>query len=195
MTDQTIGAVILMLAGACFAPLALHREPVARAADQELVAYIPPIPTERPTPTPRPTATPTPSPTPTEAPTATPEPTKAAVMMLTVAPEDAVIVDGEELQLVYMTCYLPTGNNCADGTPPHPGVCASAPWRIGQDCILYHKNTLEVITRLECRDTGGHPMLQNGMAIDVFQWTMDDAWEWIGMYGDHVYIKWVPREE
>lgn len=187
MTDRTIGAVILMLAGACFAPLALHREPVAKTADQELVAYIPPTPTERPTPTP--------SPTPTEAPKATPEPTKAAVVMPTVAPEDAVIVDGEELQLVYMTCYLPTGNNCADGTPPHPGVCASAPWRIGQDCILYHKDTLEVITRLECRDTGGHPMLQAGTAIDVFQWTMEDAWAWVGAYGTHVYIQWVDREE
>lgn len=191
MTDRTIGAVILMLAGACFAPLALHREPVAKTADQELVAYIPPTPTERPTPTPSHTATPTP----TEAPTATPEPTKAAVVMPTVAPEDAVIVDGEELQLVYMTCYLPTGNNCADGTPPHPGVCASAPWRIGQDCILYHKDTLEVITRLECRDTGGHPMLQAGAAIDVFQWTMEDCWAWIGAHGTHVYVKWVPRGE
>ena len=193
MTDRTIGAVILMLAGACFAPIALHREPVAKtAAEAELMAYVP-----TPTPTPKPTVTPTPTatPTPTEAPTATPEPTKAAVVMPTVAPEDAVIVDGEELQLMYMTCYLPTGNNCADGTPPHPGVCASAPWRIGQDCILYRQDTLEVITRLECRDTGGHPMLQNGTAIDVFVETMEDAWAWIGAHGTHVYIKWVEREQ
>lgn len=193
MTDRTIGAVILMLAGACFAPLALHRESVAKTADQELVAYIPPTPTERPTPTPEPTKAP--SPTPTEAPTATPEPTRAPDAMPTVAPEDAVIVDGEELQLVYMTCYLPTGNNCADGTPPHPGVCASAPWLIGKDCILYDINTLEVITRLECRDTGGHPMLQNGTAIDVFQNTLEDCWAWIGAHGTYVYVKWVEREE
>ena len=193
MTDRTIGAVILMLAGACFAPLALHREPVESTADQELVAYIPPTPTERPTPTPEPTKAP--SPTPTEAPTATPEPTRAPDAMPTVAPKDAVIVDGEELQLVYMTCYLPTGNCCADGTPPHPGVCASAPWRIGQDCILYRQDTLEPITRLECRDTGGHPMLQAGTAIDVFVTDMAAAWSWVGEYGTHVYIKWVEREQ
>lgn len=186
MTDRTIGAVILMLAGACFAPLALHREPVAKTADQELVAFVP-----TPTPTPSPSPTPTPRPTPTETPTPTPEPTEAVMPVVDLPqPETA---DG--LQLVYMTCYLPTGNNCADGTPPHPGVCASAPWRIGQDCILYHKDTLEVITRLECRDTGGHPMLQNGTAIDVFVLDMDSAWRWIGMYGDHVYIEWVTREE
>lgn len=189
MTDRTIGAVILMLAGACFMPIALHGEPVEQtAAEVELMAF---VPTPTPTPSPSPTPTATPTPTPTEAPTATPEPTEAVMPVVDLPqPETA---DG--LQLVYMTCYLPTGNNCADGTPPHPGVCASAPWRIGQDCILYHKDTLEVITRLECRDTGGHQMLQNGTAIDVFQWTMDDAWEWIGMYGDHVYIEWVPREE
>ena len=191
MTDRTIGAVILMLAGACFTPIILHQEPVESTADQELVAYIPPTPTELPTPTPEPTKAP--SPTPTEAPTATPEPTMAAVVMPTVAPEDAMIVDGEELYLVYMTCYLPTGNNCADGTPPHPGVCASAPWLIGKDCILYDTETLEVITRLECRDTGGHPMLQNGTAIDVFMWTLDDAWAWIGAHGTYVYVKWVER--
>ena len=189
MTDRTIGAVMLILSGLCFTPILMHEESVtATAAEADVVAF---APTPTPTPSPSPSPTPTPRPTPTEAPTPTPEPTEAVMPVVDLPqPETA---DG--LQLVYMTCYLPTGNNCADGTPPHPGVCASAPWRIGQDCILYHKDTLEVITRLECRDTGGHPMLQNGTAIDVFQWTMDDAWSWIGMYGDHVYIEWVPREE
>jgi len=193
MTDRTIGAVILMLAGACFAPIALHREPVEQtAAEVEMVAFIP-TPTPTPSPTPKPTVTPTLMPTPTEAPTATPEPTAAAVQMPVIDMPQPENTDG--LQLVYMTCYLPTGNNCADGTPPHPGVCASAPWRIGQDCILYRQDTLEVITRLECRDTGGHPMLQNGTAIDVFVLDMDSAWSWIGEYGTHVYVEWVDREQ
>lgn len=187
MTDRTIGAVMLILSGLCFTPILAHEESVAAtAAEADVVAFVP-----TPTPTPSPSPTPTPRPTPTEAPTPTPEPTEAVMPVVDLPqPETA---DG--LQLVYMTCYLPTGNNCADGTPPHPGVCASAPWRIGQDCILYHKDTLEVITRLECRDTGGHPMLQNGTAIDVFVLDMTAAWEWIGMYSDHVYIEWVPREE
>lgn len=187
MTDRTIGAVMLILSGLFFTPIALHREPVEQtAAEVEMVAFVP-----TPTPTPSPSPTPTPRPTPTEAPTPIPEPTEAVMPVVDLPqPETA---DG--LQLVYMTCYLPTGNNCADGTPPHPGVCASAPGRIGQDCILYRQDTLEVITRLECRDTGGHPMLQAGTAIDVFQWTMEDAWAWIGAHGTHVYVKWVPRGE
>lgn len=185
---------MLILSGLCFAPILAHEESVeSTAAEADVVAFVP-TPTPTPSPTSKPTATPTPtpesSPTPTEAPTVTPTEAQQMPVIDLPTPENT---DG--LQLVYMTCYLPTGNNCADGTPPRPGVCASAPWRIGQDCILYHKDTLEVITRLECRDTGGHPMLQNGTAIDVFVVDMTAAWEWIGMYGDHVYIEWVPREE
>lgn len=99
------------------------------------------------------------------------------------------------LQLVRMTCYLPTGFCCADGTMPEIGGCAAAPWQIGKDCIIYRADTLEVITRLECHDTGGHPLLQSGMAIDVYAPDMEYALNWVGTFGDYVYIRWVERGE
>lgn len=195
MSDRGIAALIFLLALGCFLPLMIHGEPVQKATEAELVAYIPQTPTERPTPEPTKEPMPTMTPTPTEAPTPTEEPEPTEVPEGEMPEYQAPPAEGtDDLQLMYMTCYLPTGNNCADGTPPHPGVCASAPWLIGKDCILYDIETLEVIARLECRDTGGHPMLQNGTAIDVFQWTMDDAWAWVGEHGTHVYVRWVERE-
>ena len=99
------------------------------------------------------------------------------------------------LQLVRMTCYLPTGNCCADGTMPKIGGCAAAPWQIGKDCIIYRADTLEVITKLECHDTGGHYLLQTGQAIDVFAPDMEWALNWVGTHGSYVYIRWVERGE
>lgn len=97
------------------------------------------------------------------------------------------------LQMVRVTCYLPTGFCCADGTMPREGICAGAPWQIGKDCILYDIDTGEAFARLECRDTGGHYLLQSGQAIDVFRNDIGRAWEWVGAHGDYAMIEWVER--
>ena len=97
---------------------------------------------------------------------------------------------GEELQKVRCTCYLPTGNRTADGTVPYEGICASNRDHLGDVAVLYSTEG-EFIGFFECRDVGGHRKLRNGTAIDIFRDDMDRAWEWVGEWGDYVYIYWI----
>ena len=194
MGDREIAATILILAGLCFTPLMV-------TANTEQPIQVEPTPT----PTVAPTLTPTPTPvfvaTPTEEPTATatptPEPTEEPTP--TVTTFDMSTVEHPEtpegLQWMRMTSYIATGNCTADGSIPHFGMCAASPDKIGMDVILYHKDTLEPFARMQVRDTGGHPMLQNGTAVDIFQESYEDCWTWVGMYGDYCYVKFIPREE
>lgn len=103
-------------------------------------------------------------------------------------------IEEHNLQRVYLSCYLPTGYNCADGTPPVEGVVSSNREHLGMDCIVYD-DSLTAMMRLECRDVGGHKMLKDGTAIDVFRNDMSRALELREEYGDHVWIEWIPREE
>lgn len=97
---------------------------------------------------------------------------------------------GEELQKVRCTCYLPTGNKTVDGTVPYEGICASNRDHLGDIAVLYSVDG-EFIGFFECRDVGGHRKLRNGTAIDIFRDDMDAAWEWVGTWGDYVYIYWI----
>lgn len=97
---------------------------------------------------------------------------------------------GEELQKVRCTCYLPTGNKTADGTVPYEGICASNRDHLGDVAVLYSVDG-EFIGFFECRDVGGHRKLRNGTAIDIYRDSMDRAYEWIGEWGDYVYIYWI----
>lgn len=136
------------------------------------------------------------------------KPTPAEVIEEVEVVEDIPIAAAEEngmvqhlestdgLKLVRVTCYLAEpGAHTADGSVPFEGLCAGAPWRIGQDCILYDVETLEPYARLECRDTGGHHLLQNDMAVDIYKDSMDNAWEQVRAHGDYSYIRWVERGE
>lgn len=102
-------------------------------------------------------------------------------------------IEENDLEYVYLSCYLPTGYNCADGTPPYEGVVSSNKEHLGQDCIIYDKNLVAVM-RLECRDVGSDPRLVNGTAIDVFRSSYDRCLQLREELTDHVYIKWIPRE-
>ena len=97
---------------------------------------------------------------------------------------------GEELQKVRCTCYLPTGNKTADGTVPYEGICASNRDHLGDVAVLYSCDG-EFIGFFECRDIGGHRKLRNGTAIDIYRDSMDRAWEWVGEWGDYVYVYWI----
>lgn len=97
---------------------------------------------------------------------------------------------GEELQKVRCTCYLPTGNRTADGTVPYEGICASNRDHLGDVAVLYSCDG-EFIGFFECRDIGGHRNLRNGTAIDIYRDSMDRAWEWVGEWGDYVYVYWI----
>ena len=130
------------------------------------------------------TATPTPTPTQTEAPV--PVSLNKARPTPQTAPEDA--------QVIRVTCYLPTGNRTADGTIPYEGICAGAPWLIGMDALLYDINTGELYGRFEIRDTGGHWMLQNGTALDLFKTSYDRALAHVAEHGDWALVQYIPRE-
>lgn len=103
-------------------------------------------------------------------------------------------IEEHNLKRVYLSCYLATGNNCADGTPPVEGVVSSNREHLGMDCIVYD-NDLTAVMRLECRDIGGHKMLREGTAIDVYRDSMTRALELREEYGLYVWIEWVEREE
>lgn len=97
---------------------------------------------------------------------------------------------GEDLKKVRCTCYLPTGNKTADGTVPYEGICASNRDHLGDVAVLYSVDG-EFIGFFECRDIGGHSKLRNGTAIDIYRDSMDRAWEWVGEWGDYVYVYWI----
>lgn len=103
-------------------------------------------------------------------------------------------IEEHNLKRVYLSCYLPTGNNCADGTPPVEGVVSSNREHLGMDCIVYD-NDLTAVMRLECRDIGGHEKLRNGTAIDVYRDSMTRALELREKYGLYVWVEWIDREE
>ena len=103
-------------------------------------------------------------------------------------------IEENNLEYVYLSCYLPTGYNCAYGTPPYEGVVSSNREHLGMDCIVYNKDLVAVM-RLECRDIGGDPRLVNGTAIDIFRTDMNRALALREELSDHVYIKWIDRNE
>ncbi len=103
-------------------------------------------------------------------------------------------IEEHNLKRVYLSCYLPTGNNCADGTPPVEGVVSSNREHLGMDCIVYDAD-LTAVMRLECRDIGGHKMLREGTAIDVYRDSLARAYELRDEYGLYVWVEWINREE
>lgn len=96
-------------------------------------------------------------------------------------------------QTVRCTCYIATGNRTADGTVPYEGIIASNREHLGQTAMLY---TMEgqFIGYFEARDLGGHKMLRNGTAIDVYRDSLERAYEWVGEYGDYVQIIWLEAD-
>ena len=198
MSDAKIGALILTLAALFFLPIFVETEteevaPVQQVEAPKNEAEPPEIePTRMPTPT-----TPTvPSPTPTglPSPTEEPEPTIEIPVMHwepDIQDEEKLrFIQENGLEYVRLSCYLPTGNCTADGTIPYEGICASNYQHLGMKCVMYN-NDLQPVAVWECHDVGGNELLQAGKAIDVYRDNMDRAWELIGLYGDHVYIKWI----
>ena len=105
--------------------------------------------------------------------------------------EEQKFIQENNLEYKRVTCYLPTGSCCADGSPTEVGTISTNKEHLGQKCILYRADTLEVIGEYVSHDIGGHKDLVNGSAIDVFAPDMDAAWAWIRKNGDHVYLKWI----
>lgn len=113
-----------------------------------------------------------------------------SMMLIALLENEPPVVPNPDIHRVRCTCYLPTGNKTYDGTDPYYGVCASNVDHLGDVAILYSEEG-EWIGFFECRDIGGNSRLKNGTGIDIFQYTMDDAWDWVGTWGDYVYVQWV----
>lgn len=104
-------------------------------------------------------------------------------------------IEENGLVRIRVSCYIaPANARTADGSLCKEGYCAGNSETIGKDLILYD-NDLIPVGRYEIRDVGGHPMLQNGTAIDFYRDSLDRCYEFIGTHGDYAYIKYVPREE
>ena len=94
-----------------------------------------------------------------------------------------------------VTCYLPSGYCCADGTPPYFGAVASNHANMGRNFTMYRKDMTEV-GNFTVHDVGGHYALQNGTAIDVFVETMDAAWAflyancWVEGGSWYAWVEW-----
>lgn len=76
------------------------------------------------------------------------------------------------------TCYLWTGNRCADGVWPYHGALASNREHLGHGCKLYKKDGT-LIGDFVSHDVGGHPDLVNGSAVDIYRDTLEEAWSWL----------------
>ena len=102
-------------------------------------------------------------------------------------------IEEEGIERVKLSCYLATGNRTADGTVPYEGIISCNKKHLGQDAIMYDENFTPV-ARFQCRDIGGHKLLREGRAIDVFRDSYERAVEFKKTYGEYAYIKWVDRD-
>lgn len=108
--------------------------------------------------------------------------------------QEQKFIEEHHLEKVYLSCYLPTGNKTADGTVPYEGIVSSNKEHLGMDCVMYDMD-LNAVARWECRDVGGHKLLREGKAIDVYRDSMERAQGMRDRYGYYVYVEWIPREE
>ena len=102
-------------------------------------------------------------------------------------------IEEQGLELVKISCYVPTGNCTADGTMPYEGIVSCNREHLGMDCILFDEDFIP-IARFQCRDIGGNRLLREGKAIDVFRTDMSRAKAFINEHPAHMYIKWISRD-
>lgn len=95
----------------------------------------------------------------------------------------------EQGKVMRITCYVSSPKaHTASGQIVHEGGCAGRREDIGKVAYLYTIDTHELVAILEINDCGGHYMLRNGTALDVWMPSMDDAWDWVHMYGDSLFV-------
>lgn len=104
----------------------------------------------------------------------------------------------DEPYKIRTTCYLPTGNRCANGDYPTEGLTVAFRREdIGKTAILYECNKDGtcglLIGFFEIEDTGGY-YIRTGRRIDVFRNNMANARAWIKRYGDYTYAQIVNSE-
>lgn len=87
-----------------------------------------------------------------------------------------------------VTCYTWTGNKTASGVYPEEGMCAGRYEDMGKTAFVYDLN-YNFIGAFEITDCGGAYSLQNGTSIDIYRDTLERCYEWVGEYGDYLYVE------
>ena len=90
--------------------------------------------------------------------------------------------------LMRVTCYTWTGNKTASGVYPEESMCAARYEDIGKTAYVYDLD-YNFIVAFEITDCGGAYSLQNGTSIDIYRDTLERCYEWVGEYGDYLYVK------
>ena len=104
-------------------------------------------------------------------------------------------IEEHNLQRVKVSCYIAgEGAHTADGSVPVEGMVSSNKSHLGMDMILYTDDLLPE-AHFQCTDVGGHPMLQNGTAVDIYRDNMDRCWQFVNTHSSYVWVEWVEREE
>lgn len=128
----------------------------------------------------------------------------AILMLCAITATTPIKEETTQPRKIRCTCY--TANETArtaSGQVVHKGIIAGKrEWLQDEDLlfILYRVNPDgskgDLIGYFECRDTGygmkesnGKGSIQNGNSIDVFQPSLAECYEWVGEYGDYVYME------
>lgn len=104
-------------------------------------------------------------------------------------------IEENNLVRVKLSCYIASpGAHTADGSIPYEGVVSSNRSHLGMDMILY-TDDLVPEARFECRDIGGHRMLQDGTAVDIYRSDYSRCVSFINEHSPYVWVRWIEREE
>ena len=104
-------------------------------------------------------------------------------------------IESHNLKRVKVSCYVaPEGAHTADGSLCYEGIVASNSEHLGMDMVLY-TDDLVPEALYECRDVGGHPMLQNGTAVDFYASSLEMAWDFVERHSEYVWVEWIERED
>ena len=104
-------------------------------------------------------------------------------------------IEEHNLQHVKVSCYIAgEGAHTADGSIPIEGMVSSNREHLGMDMILYTDDLIPE-ARFQCTDMGGHPMLQNGTAVDFYRSDLSRCWDFVNTHSSYVWVEWIPRED
>lgn len=95
------------------------------------------------------------------------------------------------------TCYT-GGTVTATGKTPRYGIAGGKPDWFGCAVAIYQMDSDgsmgDFIGWWEVEDTGSAKTIQNGTSIDLYQYTLEECYDWVRTYGDYVYIQLIRAE-
>lgn len=99
-----------------------------------------------------------------------------------------------------VTCYTASeGAVTASGAVVREGIVAASRAYMGYSVILYDED-MNFVGFFEVKDTGAGidtdddgkgDSIKKGLSIDVYRDTLDKCYDWIGEYGDYMYVQFV----